>query len=92
MADRDAAQRLTGTRLYVERDRLPPAEEEEFYLADLIGLPGRDRGGAPLGAMRAVEDHGAGAFLVIEARRSGWCPSPAPRCRWSTSPAAAASW
>ena len=25
VADRDAAARLTGTRLYVERDRLPPA-------------------------------------------------------------------
>src|SRR5437868_1354643 len=35
VADRDAAQRLSGTRLYVARDRLPPiAEQDEFYQAD----------------------------------------------------------
>src|SRR5437763_139023 len=38
VADRDAAQLLSGTRLYVSRDRLPPIEEEgEFYQDDLIG-------------------------------------------------------
>jgi 16S rRNA processing protein RimM len=66
VADRDAAQRLTGTRLYVERDRLPPPEEEEYYLADLIGLAAVTEAGAPHGTVRAVEDHGAGAFLVLE--------------------------
>lgn len=66
VADRDAAQRLTGTRLYVERDRLPPPQEEEFYLADLIGLSAVTEAGESLGTIRAVEDHGAGAFLVVE--------------------------
>ena len=65
VADRDAAARLTGTRLYVERDRLPPPEEDEFYLADLIGLRAEDGAGRPLGPVRAVEEHGAGAFLVL---------------------------
>mgnify|MGYP005841921937 CR=1 FL=1 len=68
VADRDAAHRLTGTKLYVERDRLPPPEEEEFYLTDLIGLTVVTEGGESLGAIRAVEDHGAGAFLVVEGR------------------------
>ena len=65
VADRDAAARLTGTRLYVERERLPPPEEDEFYLADLIGLRAEDAAGQPLGPVRAVEEHGAGAFLVL---------------------------
>jgi 16S rRNA processing protein RimM len=65
VADRDAAQRLTGTRLYVERDRLPPPGEEEYYLADLIGLAAVTEAGESLGTIRAVEDHGAGAFLVV---------------------------
>lgn len=65
VADRDAAQRLTGTRLYVERDRLPPPEEEEYYLADLIGLAAVTEAGVPCGTVRAVEDHGAGAFLAL---------------------------
>lgn len=71
VADRDAAARLTGTRLYVERDRLPPPEEDEFYLADLIGLRAEGATGEALGTVRAVEDHGAGSFLVLDAERPG---------------------
>lgn len=66
VADRDAAQRLTGTRLYVERDRLPPPEDDEFYLTDLIGLAAVTEGGEALGTIRAVEDHGAGAFIIVQ--------------------------
>ena len=66
VADRDAAARLTGTRLYVDRDRLPPPEEEEYYLADLVGLAAATEAGQSLGTVRAVEDHGAGAFLVLD--------------------------
>lgn len=67
IADRDAAARLTGTRLYVPRDALPPPEDpDEFYLSDLEGLSAFTEAGDPLGRVRAVEDHGAGAFLVLE--------------------------
>lgn len=66
ITDRDAAARLTGTRLYVDRDRLPPPEEEEYYLADLIGLQAETEAGESLGAVRDVEEHGAGAILVLE--------------------------
>ncbi len=67
VADRDAAARLTGTKLYVPREALPdPDEEDEFYLADLEGLLAQGEDGAPLGRITAVEDHGAGAFLVLE--------------------------
>ncbi|MBO1076019.1 ribosome maturation factor RimM [Roseomonas marmotae] len=65
ITDRDAAAKLTGTRLYVDRDRLPPPAEEEFYLADLVGLTARDAGGQEIGQVRAVEDFGAGSFLTI---------------------------
>ncbi len=69
IADRDAAARLTGTKLYVERDRLPATEEDEFYLADLEGLRAVGPDGAEIGRVRAVEDHGGGAFLVLDTRR-----------------------
>lgn len=65
VADRDAAQRLTGTRLYVDRDRLPPPEDDEFYLTDLIGLAAVTEGGEALGTIRAVEDHGGGPFIIV---------------------------
>jgi 16S rRNA processing protein RimM len=67
VADRDAAQRLTGTRLYIERDRLPPpADPEEFLLCDLEGLAAFAADGKALGTVRAVEEYGAGPFLVIQ--------------------------
>lgn len=70
VADRDAAAKLTGTKLFVPRDALPaPVEEDEFYLADLEGLEARLEDGTPLGRVRAVEDHGAGAFLVLDDER-----------------------
>ena len=49
------------------RDRLPALPEDEFYHADLIGLEVFDTGGARLGRVRAVLNHGAGDLLEIEA-------------------------
>ena len=65
VATREAAEALKGTRLYAPRDRLPPLGDDEFYHADLIGLAVVDAGGAPLGSVRAVLDHGAGDILEI---------------------------
>ncbi len=66
VADREAAQRLTGTQLYVARERLPPSEDpEEFYFSDLEGLEAVGEDGAALGRVEALEDHGGGPFLVV---------------------------
>ncbi len=68
VGDRDAAQALHGTELYVERARLPALEEEEtFYHADLIGLRVEDSAGRLLGTVKAVENYGAGDLLEVEA-------------------------
>lgn len=65
VATREAAEALKGVRLYAPRDRLPALPDDEFYHADLIGLAVADAGGAPLGTVRAVDNHGAGDFLDI---------------------------
>lgn len=65
-ATREAAEAIRGLELYVARDALPPPEEGEFYLADLIGLEALDPAGARLGRIRSVEDFGAGDLLEIE--------------------------
>jgi 16S rRNA processing protein RimM len=70
VADRDAAERLKGVRLYVARDKLPAPGEEEYYHADLIGLAAVLRDGAPLGRVRAVHEYGAGVSLEV-VRESG---------------------
>src|ERR1700679_2312558 len=35
---RAQAEKLTNTRLFVDRAALPPADDDEYYLTDLIGL------------------------------------------------------
>jgi 16S rRNA processing protein RimM len=63
--DRTRAEALRGTRLFVDRARLPQPAEEEFYYADLIGMAAHDAGGAELGQVLAVHNFGAGDMLEI---------------------------
>ena len=65
VTDRDAAERLKGTELYVPRDALPAPEAEEFYHADLVGLEVRLADGSIFGTVSAVHDYGAGDLLEI---------------------------
>ena len=66
IADRNAAERLANTKLYVPRERLPaPSEPDEFYHADLIGLAVVDRSGRQLGAVVAVHNFGAGDLIEM---------------------------
>ena len=64
-ADRAAAERLTNMQLFIERDRLPAPDPDEYYLADLIGLTVVGTDGVPVGVVAAVHDYGAGASLEI---------------------------
>ncbi|MCA3693411.1 MAG: 16S rRNA processing protein RimM [Aquidulcibacter sp.] len=63
---REAAMALRNTKLFVPRDRLPEAEEDEFYHVDLIGLRLEALDGADLGRVRAVIP-GPQDLLEIEA-------------------------
>lgn len=71
VADRDAAQRLTGTELYLPRESLPAPEEDEFYLADLIGLAVENEAGAALGRVIALRNFGAGDILEVLPQTGG---------------------
>jgi 16S rRNA processing protein RimM len=65
VADRAAAERLTNTQLFIERDRLPAPEPDEYYFTDLIGLTAVGTDDVPLGIVAAVHDYGAGASLEL---------------------------
>ena len=65
LPDRTAAERLVNLKLYVERDRLPEPEEDDFYLSDLVGMRAIGADGAELGRVVEVHDYGAGASLEI---------------------------
>lgn len=70
VTDRNAAEKLTNTKLFVDRSALPPADDDEFYLTDLIGLAVTDPAGVAVGTVSIVHDYGAGASLEID-RKSG---------------------
>jgi 16S rRNA processing protein RimM len=65
VTDRAQAEKLTNTKLFVDRSALPPAGEDEFYLTDLIGLAVTDPTGRALGTVSVVHDYGAGASLEV---------------------------
>ena len=71
VADRNAAEALRGLKLYIPRDSLPEPEEDEFYLADLIGLFVETAEGEALGTVKAVQDFGAGDLLEIQPPEGG---------------------
>lgn len=62
---KEEADALKGVQLYADRARLPRLPDDEFYHADLIGLEVRDTGGAVLGTLRAIHNHGAGDILEV---------------------------
>lgn len=62
---KDAADRLKGTRLYADRNRLPAPDDDEYYHADLMNLTVFDTGGTELGRIKAVLNHGAGDILEV---------------------------
>ena len=65
ITDRDEAASLTNLELFIPRTALPETEEDEFYLADLIGLTARTEAGEVIGTISNVLDYGAGASLEI---------------------------
>ncbi len=72
IADRNAAERLANTKLYVPRERLPePEQPGEYYHADLIGLAVVDRAGKRLGSVIAVHNFGAGDLIEVKPDASG---------------------
>lgn len=64
--DRNQAEALRGVTLYVDRGKLPKAEEEEYYHADLIDLDVRTSTGELLGRIQGIHNFGAGDILDIK--------------------------
>ena len=72
VTDRNAAEKLNGVELYVDRDKLPPtADEDDFYHADLIGLEARLIDGSVLGTVTAIPNFGASDLIEVRDGRSG---------------------
>ncbi|MFK7962818.1 MAG: ribosome maturation factor RimM [Burkholderiaceae bacterium] len=66
-ADRDLAAAWKGASIWVSRRRFPATDPDEVYWIDLIGCKVYGHAGVLLGSITAVEDHGGGAFLKVQA-------------------------
>ncbi|MBN8971881.1 MAG: ribosome maturation factor RimM [Rhizobiales bacterium] len=62
---RNDAEKLNGIELYVPREKLPPAEDGEYYHVDLIDLAAVSMDGAPIGRVVAIHNFGAGDVIEI---------------------------
>ncbi|KQT56998.1 16S rRNA processing protein RimM [Methylobacterium sp. Leaf456] len=72
VSDRNAVEALNRLTLAVARDRLgEAAEEDEFFLTDLIGLTVEDGRGTAIGTVVAVPNYGGGDLLEIRPSAGG---------------------
>ena len=62
---KEQADALKGTSLYADRSKLPSLPDDEFYHTEIIGMAVHDTGGALIGSVQAVHNHGAGDLLEI---------------------------
>jgi 16S rRNA processing protein RimM len=79
--ERDAASRLTGKRVLVDREELPPASGREHYRADLVGFEARNLQGVRLGVVDHFVDTLGNAVVVIKGEREHWIPVTAQHLR-----------
>ena len=54
VTDRNAAEALRGTEVYVDRAHALQLPEGEYFICDLIGLKARTEGGEPVGTLTDV--------------------------------------
>jgi 16S rRNA processing protein RimM len=79
--ERDAASRLTGQMILVEREQLPPAEGREHYRDDLVGFEAKNVEGALLGVIDHFIDTPGNAVMVIKGTREHLVPVTAQHLR-----------
>ncbi|MEO0380124.1 MAG: ribosome maturation factor RimM [Pseudomonadota bacterium] len=63
---KEKADALKGIQLFARRAQLPSLPADEFYYSDLTGLSVFDTGGAELGQVKSVQNHGAGDLLEVQ--------------------------
>jgi 16S rRNA processing protein RimM len=72
--DRDMAEALRGTEVWVQRSALPPPEPGEYYWVDLEGLRVVNVEGIEFGRVSHLFSTGANDVLVVEGERERMVP------------------
>ena len=66
LTDRDAAEAMTGARIFVSRASFPTPDDDEFYWVDLIGLAVHNREGLVLGTVHTLLETGPHCVLCVK--------------------------
>ena len=74
VVDRDAAEALRGSELWVSRSALPPPQPGEYYWVDLEGLRVVNTEGADFGTVSHLFSTGANDVLVARGDRERMIP------------------
>jgi 16S rRNA processing protein RimM len=74
VADRDAAEALTGAEVWVGREQLPPPGPGEYYWVDLEGLAVVNLEGVALGTVSHLLNTGANDILSVAGERERLIP------------------
>ena len=76
--DRDAADALRGTEVWVPRSTLPPPSPGEYYWVDLEGLRVQNLEGVDFGTVSHLFSTGANDVLVVQGDRERMIPFVEP--------------
>jgi len=79
--ERDAASRLAGQLVLVDREELDATTGREHYRADLVGFEVKNVEGALLGMVDHFVDTPGNAVMVIKGAREHWVPVSAQHLR-----------
>jgi 16S rRNA processing protein RimM len=66
ITDRNVAERLRGTSLYINESDMPELDENELYLRDIIGMGCATPEGKTLGSVISIQNFGASDLLEIQ--------------------------
>ena len=69
--DRNAAEALRGSRIFIARSSFPTTGKDEYYWVDLIGLVVVNRESVELGVVRELLSTGAQSVLVLDYEQDG---------------------
>lgn len=76
--DRDAAEALLGSEVWVPRAALPPPKPGEYYWIDLEGLRVRNLEGVDFGTVSHLFSTGVNDVLVVQGERERMVPFAEP--------------
>jgi 16S rRNA processing protein RimM len=72
--NRDHAEALTGSKLFINATQLPELESGEYYWSDLIGMAVETLQAEPLGVVESMLETGADDVMVLKGERERLVP------------------